>query len=200
MHNALCVSWEGWTSDREHRVPSRISNGLRSLSPRFSPRSLTLSFLYYSLENIIIFTAKFTALAFCVAWEQMKCSFLASLSHSQSVSFHPLPPLSNFFLIFLLYFSFNDLFLQEYLTSVLTQSQVSLQRNSCQLFLFWTDSIISKVGYFAFMFGCVCFYDTGYFVLFFWNCQMNASLTNTSPWAEMPLPCILLKLWWHLQP
>lgn len=32
MHNALCVSWEGWTSDREHRVPFRISNGSSSLS------------------------------------------------------------------------------------------------------------------------------------------------------------------------
>lgn len=43
MHNALCVSWEGWTSDREDWVPSRISNGLRSLSP---PPRVALSLFY----------------------------------------------------------------------------------------------------------------------------------------------------------
>lgn len=33
MHNALCASWEGWTSDRVHWAPSRISNGLLTFSP-----------------------------------------------------------------------------------------------------------------------------------------------------------------------
>lgn len=32
MHYALCVSWGRWTSDRADCVPSRISNGLSSLS------------------------------------------------------------------------------------------------------------------------------------------------------------------------
>lgn len=73
MHNALCVSWEGWTSDREHWVPSRISNGLRSLS---LPSRLDLSPL-----SFILFAGNsqhhWCGLFLCVAWEQKKCTSLA---------------------------------------------------------------------------------------------------------------------------
>lgn len=136
MHNALCVSWEGWTSDREHWVPSRISNGLRSLS---LPSRLDLSPLSFTL-----FAGNsqhhWCGLFLCVAWEQKKCTSLAcyhrlSLPLCLCLSTHlSLSPISVF--TFLLCLSFNDLFLQECLTCALTESYVSLQkRDSCQLFL-----------------------------------------------------------------
>lgn len=89
MHNALCVSWEGWTSDREDWVPSRISNGLRSLSP-CAHTALPLSLLCYLLE-----TANIIDVAFSCVWHENKgWCFLSMLSPSFS------PTLSVFILPF----------------------------------------------------------------------------------------------------
>ena len=108
MHNALCVSWEGWTSDREDWVPSRISNGLRSLSPPSSPSSLPLAFILFTGNS----QHHWCGLFLCVAWEQRNCASLACyrrlflpLFLYLSSPLHPIYPST-----FLLSLGFNDLF------------------------------------------------------------------------------------------
>lgn len=67
MHNALCVSWKGWTSDSEDWVSSRISNGLLSL-----PRP-PLPFILFAGNS----QHHWCGLFLCVAWEQRMCTSLA---------------------------------------------------------------------------------------------------------------------------
>lgn len=50
MHNALCVSWEGWTSDREDWVSSRIPNGLLLLSLSSCPALPPPLPLFYAIR------------------------------------------------------------------------------------------------------------------------------------------------------
>lgn len=124
MHNALCVSWEGWTSDGEDWVPSRISNGLHSLSASSPPPPSHFHAIWGKQPASLMWP-------FPVCGVRTKTLRFLSMPELVFFSFF-LPTLSSLSLAdpstFLLSPSFNDLFFQECLTWAGTGSAASLQK------------------------------------------------------------------------